>query len=117
MRNLTSSVEGIPLEHSFFRNKVLVVCGLWRTRHSVYRNFMPYVRSLQTHFQVRHCCPSFRACALCPRVPAVSATIRSADATCECNVSIARCRCHSSYQTHRMGKPPSTRQALWMSRS
>jgi hypothetical protein len=60
MRNLTSSVEGIPLQHSFFRNKVLVVCGLWRTRHSVYRNFMPYVRSLQTHFQVRHCCPSFQ---------------------------------------------------------
>jgi hypothetical protein len=110
MRNLTSSVEGIPLEHSFFRNKVLVV---W-----VPADTLPGATLL----------PKFpkgpRACVLCPRVTAAFfATVRGVGASClkfkiGCNLSlIARCRCHSSYQTHRMGKPPSTRQALWMSRS
>lgn len=49
---MTASLAEIPLEHSFFRNKVLVVCGMWRALHSVHRNFSPYVRALQSQFQV-----------------------------------------------------------------
>ncbi len=53
MASMRAQVEEVPLQHSFFRDKVLVVCTLWRVHHSVYRNFVPYVRALQSNFRVR----------------------------------------------------------------
>ncbi len=52
LQDLAKSLEAIPLQHSPGRDRVLVVCGMWKKNHSVYRNFQPFVRVLQAAFQV-----------------------------------------------------------------
>jgi hypothetical protein len=53
LQDVATAVNALPLQRSPARNRVLVICGMWKRYHSVYRNFEPYVRALQAAFEVK----------------------------------------------------------------